>query len=507
MHFSTTLLTALAVIPSLVHGQLSGLVGPKTTIEQKKGVKICDVTQFGAKADKSTDLGPALYKAHDACKTGGVIVIPKGDFAMATWVKLAGGAAWALQLDGIIYRTGTKVDNMIMIEHSRDVEVFSSTGEGAIQGNGFEFHKSNSRQGTGPRLMRFWDISDFSFHDVKLVDAPSFSLVIDTCSDGEIYNLVIRNAYIGGTDGIDVWGTNLWIHDCMITNKDECVTIKSPSKFILVESIHCNWSGGCGMGSLPANTDISNIHYKNIYTVKSNAMFIIKSKGGGGKVSAITLENFIGQSNAYGLNVDSNWMGQRPVAGSGVQISGVVATNWRGTMANGAERGFLKAVCANAPCTGIRLDDVVMGSEQGNQHRIECQSSYGEGGCLKPGTGGSYPSNAQLVDAPASGFDAPTLASDLTEDPGGSLPIAIPPFPNMFFPNIMPLKALAAGGGGGGGGEGGGSGGVGGVVATADQKTTTQQPAVGAETVKTLKRPPPSVRSRRRRRSVERAVA
>ncbi|KAK8154104.1 pectin lyase fold/virulence factor [Phyllosticta citribraziliensis] len=493
MRFSSTLIAALAIIPSLVAGQLSGPVGPKTTVEQKKGVKVCDVTQFGAKADKSTDLGPALFKAHAACKTGGVVVIPKGDYAMATFVKLAGGAAWALQLDGVIYRTGTKVDNMIMIEHTKDVEVFSSTGAGAMQGNGFEFHRKNSRTGSGPRLIRFWDTSDFSFHDVALVDAPSFHLVIDTCSNGEIYNLVIRGAYMGGTDGVDVWGTNLWLHDIMVTNKDECITIKSPSKFILIESIYCNWSGGCGMGSLPSNTDISNIHYKNVYTVRSNAMMLIKSKGGGGTVKDVRLENFIGHSNAYGFDLDSDWMGQKPNPGRGVSITGVVATNWKGRMLNGAQRGVLKAVCGQVPCTGITLEDVVLGTEQGNKHRNQCGSSYGSGGCLKPGSGASYAIDEQMVDAPTSGFEAQKLADDLTNHFGTDQPIPLPEkWPAQFFPGIKPLKALAAGGGAGG------------------TTTTTTAADNVQEKTQSQKRPPPP-RQRRRRRSAaaaaERAVA
>lgn len=473
MRLSPTLIAALAIIPSLVAGQLSGPVGSKTTVEQKKAVKVCDVTQFGAKADKSTDLGPALAKAHAACKTGGLIVIPKGDYVMATFVKLPGGAAWAMQIDGIIYRTGTKVDTMIMVERAHDVEVFSSTGTGAIQGNGYEMHH-NSRAGSGPRLMRFVDVSDFSFHDFALVDAPSFHLAIDTCSNGEIYNVIIRGADMGGTDGVDVWGTNLWLHDIMVTNRDECITTKSPSKSLLIENIYCNWSGGCGMGSLPSNTDISNIHYKNVYTVRSSAMMLIKSKGGGGTVKDVKLENFIGHGNAYGLDVDSDWIGlrQKPNAGSGVQISGVVATNWKGRMADGAARGFLKAICADVPCTGITLEDVVMGTEQGSKHRNQCGSSYGNGACLKPGSGATYAPGDQMVDAPASGFEAPTLADDLTAHFGTDKPIPIPKFPAFFYPGIPPLKALAAG---------------------ADSQ----------------KRPPPT-RQRRRRRSAasaERAVA
>jgi len=52
------------------------------------------------------------------------------------------------------------------------------------------------------------------------------------------------------------------------------VTVKSPSHNILVENIYCNWSGGCAMGSLGEDTDISDITYKNVYTWTSNQVRI-----------------------------------------------------------------------------------------------------------------------------------------------------------------------------------------------------------------------------------------
>ena len=44
---------------------------------------------------------------------------------------------------------------------------------------------------------------------------------MDTCSNGEVYNSIIRGGSEGGLDGIDVWGKNIWIHDVEVTNKDE----------------------------------------------------------------------------------------------------------------------------------------------------------------------------------------------------------------------------------------------------------------------------------------------
>jgi rhamnogalacturonan hydrolase len=57
--------------------------------------------------------------------------------------------------------------------------------------------------------------------------APAFHLVLETVSDGEVYNLIIRGGNEGGLDGIDVWGYNMHIHDVEVTNKDECITVKA----------------------------------------------------------------------------------------------------------------------------------------------------------------------------------------------------------------------------------------------------------------------------------------
>jgi rhamnogalacturonan hydrolase len=173
MLFSISLALA-ATIPALVAAQsanLAGTVGPLTSVSAKNSTKLCDITSYGAKADNTTDISTALTDAFDACKSGGVVYIPPGGYALANWVTLSGGSAWALQLDGQIYRTGTGSGNMFMIEHATDFEMFSSTGKGAIQGYGYEFHKDGTY---GPRILRFYEVGNFSVHDIALVDSPAF---------------------------------------------------------------------------------------------------------------------------------------------------------------------------------------------------------------------------------------------------------------------------------------------------------------------------------------------
>lgn len=125
-----------------------------------------------------------------------------------------------------------------IVEDTTDFEIYSSNGGGAIQGYGYQFLEDGVY---GPRLLRLIDVDQFSIHDIRLVDSPAFHLIIDTCSNGEIYNVIVRGANMGGLDGIDVWGFNMWIHDIEVTNKDECVTVKNPSNHMLIENIYCNW--------------------------------------------------------------------------------------------------------------------------------------------------------------------------------------------------------------------------------------------------------------------------
>lgn len=146
--------------------------------------------------------------------------------------------------------------------------------------------------------------------------APEFHLVIQAGSNGEVYNMAIRGtcfaklmpsqemadswlagANLGGSDGVDVWGTNHWIHDVEVTNRDECVTVKvcfcaASHESIDVESrssprpttssssavsytrlpptckdaehsvVWCNQSGGSAIGSLSDGTAIEDILYR-----------------------------------------------------------------------------------------------------------------------------------------------------------------------------------------------------------------------------------------------------
>ncbi|KAF3906743.1 Polygalacturonase [Arthrobotrys entomopaga] len=298
--------------------------------------------------------------------------------------------------------------------------------------------------------MRFVDCTNWSIHDLAMADSPAFFIVVEQGSNGEMYNLVLHGHSEGGLDGIDISGTNHWVHDIEVSNKDECVTVKSPASNFLIERIYCNWSGGSAIGSLSTGTAISNIVYNNVYSWQCNQMMMIKSNGGTGSVKSVTFENFIGHSNAYSLDIDQYWSGQS--AGdlsTGVALSGITFSNWHGTCANGAQRAPIQILCSDAaPCTGITLTNFALWTDTGSTELYKCRSAYGSGGCLKSGSGGSYGQITQTISSAPAGYSAAKMDRDLAQGFSLTASIPIPTLGASYYPGLGLISTLMNGKGG-----------------------------------------------------------
>jgi rhamnogalacturonan hydrolase len=127
---------------------------------------MCNVLDYGATNDNTTDIGQPIIYAFADCGDGGLIYVPEGDYFLETFVSLEGRPAWALQLDGIIYRKAAPVSQGYMLSFSggSDFEFFSSTSKGAIKGSGYLYHTF-----TGPRILQISGVENWSVHDLALV--------------------------------------------------------------------------------------------------------------------------------------------------------------------------------------------------------------------------------------------------------------------------------------------------------------------------------------------------
>lgn len=117
-------------------GQLIGPVGPTTPLKEK--TIECNVLNYGAVADNSTDVSSAIEAAFTECvlkNPGSRLVVPEGDYLLNRSLVLSNATNWALQLDGLItaaYNGNWTVDRNLILQASAGTELINSTvnGEG-----------------------------------------------------------------------------------------------------------------------------------------------------------------------------------------------------------------------------------------------------------------------------------------------------------------------------------------------------------------------------------------
>lgn len=151
-----------------------------------------------------------------------------------------------------------------------------------------------------PRLLRIERTTGLLIENMVFQDSPYHTVSLVEVRNVEIKNISIvarrtkkyEHSTIDltafNTDGIDVSGSNVHVHDIDVWTQDDCIAVKSNpytwiSKDMLFENI--NASGlGFAIGGI-SNSTVSNITFRNSYLhkpVKGLYMKFTKAKGGGG---------------------------------------------------------------------------------------------------------------------------------------------------------------------------------------------------------------------------------
>jgi polygalacturonase len=246
------------------------------------GGKAFDVTYETAVAN-----GNLFNATLNAIQPGDVFVIPRKIFTMVGGIKARGIKDFILQIDGTIVFTNDRdtwpknsngdVEECIYLEDIANV-VFTSTGKGVIDGNGKEWWgaiKFLKFQGDRPRLLHIKRSKNILMENLLLKNSPFWSFYAED-SDGlhihhtdvdarwtnaDYHTLIDLQAF--NTDGFDVTGQNVYIHDCNIWNQDDCISVKDGSKDMLFERISCSGLG-LVIGSI-GNSMVKNITFRDSY--------------------------------------------------------------------------------------------------------------------------------------------------------------------------------------------------------------------------------------------------
>jgi len=204
--------------------------------DMEKGL-VFNVRDFGAVGDGATNDGAAIQRAIDACAAsgGGRVVLHRGAFLSGT-VHLRSHVELHLTSTAVLLGSGDLADYDLDLDasyriigrsliHARGCEHIAITGQGAIDGRGLAFGRTEGSE--RPTLIRWRDCSDARIESVLLKDGAAFTVHPIHCRQLRFEGLRIESVVMPNSDGLDIDGCqDVFISNCNIHSGDDSIALK-----------------------------------------------------------------------------------------------------------------------------------------------------------------------------------------------------------------------------------------------------------------------------------------
>lgn len=235
-------------------------------------------------ANKNADI---FNKTLNALKPGDTFFVANKTYWLNGGIKADGLYNITLQVDGTIAfvndrtawpkKADGSVEECIYLTNIEKV-VFTSSGKGTFDGNGTAWWgaiKFLKYQEDRPRLVHLLHSKDILVENLLFKNSPywtfyaedSDGLLIRYCDvDARWTNLdkhTLLDLQAFNTDGFDLTGKNVYIHDANIWNQDDCISVKDGSANMFFERITCSGLG-LVVGSIGLSK-VENITFKDAY--------------------------------------------------------------------------------------------------------------------------------------------------------------------------------------------------------------------------------------------------
>jgi hypothetical protein len=301
--------------------------------------RVIDFESIGAIPHK-TDYDVALANGNlfnqtlNSLQPGDVFLVRNRTYTITGGMKASGLKGVTFKIEGTISFVNDRetwpknangdVEECIYLEDVEDI-VFTSSGKGTIDGNGKEWWgaiKFLKFQEDRPRLVHINRSKNVLVENMLFKNSPywtfwaehseglliRYSDVDARWTPADTHTLIDLQAF--NTDGFDVTGNNVHIHDCNIWNQDDCISVKDGSTNMMFERITCSGLG-LVIGSI-GDSMVKNITFRNSYMPNTVKGIYMKTRwydsapvGERASISNILYENItIDNPEQYGI-----WIG------------------------------------------------------------------------------------------------------------------------------------------------------------------------------------------------------
>ncbi|KAF1860773.1 hypothetical protein Lal_00000186 [Lupinus albus] len=372
------------------------------------GVKIFDVTKFGAVADGKKDNVNAFRAAWGAaCKnstSGAKVLIPKGTF-LAGPTLFAGPCTSPNPI--IVEVQGTIIASTDLSEYTspewftfEDINGLVIQGKGVFNGQGPVNWKFNDCKQTKncaplPANLRFDKVNNSVVKEITSLDSMYFHYHVHRCSNITFTGITITApGNSPNTDGIHISVSNkITITSSTIATGDDCVSIGHSSINTTVSNVICGPGHGISIGSLgkrPDEESVDGVTVTNCTFIKTTNGARIKTWIGTkpGEAKNIVYEDLIMEDVKNPIIIDQSYGGKKERAPSNSvwKISNVHFRKIRGTTVSNVAVS-LQCSLKN-PCEGVEVADVdlILHDPKGNTAMVSsCVNAKAKfGGKLNP---------------------------------------------------------------------------------------------------------------------------
>ena len=263
--------------------------------------------------------GHLLNATLNALKPGDTLVVENETFYTMGGIIVHSLASATIQIDGTLafsdeLKEWPRGSNGGVLEclhfYNPSNVTWTSSGTGTLDGQGGAWWGIPGigylvRTEDRPRLLHVESGTNLLVENLLFTKPPYWTTLFSSSDGLEIRNCEIdarRDADDGhdiiditafNTDGFDVTGNDVWIHDCVVWNQDDCVAVKDGSSNMVIERLHASGLG-LTIGSI-GESEVNNITFRDIVMHNTVKGVYLKFRGNG-NISNVLFENVTMQS-------------------------------------------------------------------------------------------------------------------------------------------------------------------------------------------------------------------
>ncbi|KAK1401182.1 Polygalacturonase [Heracleum sosnowskyi] len=354
-----------------------GLAKHASNVAPQSSLKTVNVDDFGAKGNASDD-SEAFQKAwKEACSSNGAaFVVPPRRVYHLKPNSFEGPCKPRLRI--MIYGTiKASPHRSDYKRNTREWLVFQNLtnvavgGGGTINGNGKKWWQHSCKINKtlscthAPTALTFDACKNIKVENLRIKNAQQMHLVFQNSKNVKASNLrVIAPRTSPNTDGIHITGSkNVEIFSSVVRTGDDCVSIVSGSKNIIIKDLICGPGHGISIGSLGKGSSsdyVSNVLVDRArLTGTTNGVRIKTWQGGSGYAKNIRFQNIVMHNVSNPIIIDQNYCdkeGSCPEQKSAVQVEDVIYRNIKGTSAT--EDAITLNCSKSIPCRRILMQNI-----------------------------------------------------------------------------------------------------------------------------------------------------